>query len=61
VLGRTRAVLDWERPASVFAVAEGDNIGSSSSPSAASMFNRFSSRLGSESGMIVPGFDWLLV
>lgn len=61
VLGRTRAVLDCERPASVFAVAEGDNIGSSSSPSAASMFNRFSSRLGSESGIIVPGFDWLLV
>ena len=31
VSGRTRAVLDCERPARVFAVAEGDNIGSSSS------------------------------
>jgi len=57
VLGRTRAVFDWERPANVLAVAEGDNIGSSSSPSAANMFKRFSSRLGSESGIIVPGLD----
>ena len=31
VFGRTRAVLDCERPARVFAVVEGDNIGSSSS------------------------------
>jgi len=61
VFGRTRAVLDCERPARVFAVAEGESIGSSSSPSAASMFSRFSSRLGSESGMMVPGFDWLVV
>lgn len=61
MFGRTRAVLDCERPARVFAVAEGDNIGSSSSPSAASIFNKFSSRLGSESGMIVPGLVWLLV
>ena len=59
VSGRTRAVLDCERPARVFAVAEGDNIGSSSSQFAASIFNiynKFSSRLGSESGMMV----WLL-
>ena len=55
MLGNTRAVLDCDRPARVFAVAEGDNIGSSSSPSAAKMLRRFSSRLGSESGMMVPG------
>lgn len=61
MFGKTRAVLDCERPARVLAVAEGDNIGSSSSPSAANMFNKFSSRLGSESGIIVPGFDWLFV
>ena len=35
---------------------EGESIGSSSSPSAASMFSRFSSRLGSESGIMVAGF-----
>ena len=61
VFGRTRAVLDCERPARVFAVADGDNIGSSSSPSAASIFNKFSTRFGSESGMMVPGLVWLLV
>jgi hypothetical protein len=43
VLGSARAVL------------EVDSIGSSSSPSAASMFSRFSSRLGSGSGMMVGG------
>lgn len=55
VLGRARAVLDWDNPARVLAVVEGDSIGSSSSPSAASMFSRFSSRLGSVSGMMVAG------
>ena len=56
VLGSARAVFEWERPARVLAVVDGESIGSSSSPSAASMFSRFSSRLGSESGMMVAGF-----
>ena len=49
-------MLEWERPARVLAVVDGESIGSSSSPSAASIFSKFSSRLGSESGMIVAGF-----
>ena len=39
--------------------ADGDNIGSSS-PSAANILRRFSSRLGTVSGMIVPGLEWEL-
>ena len=37
VVSRTRAVLDCEKSSRVFAVPEGDNIGSSSFPFAASM------------------------
>lgn len=55
VLGRARAVLDWDSPARVLAVVEGESMGSSSSPSAANMLSRFSSRLGSLSGMMVAG------
>jgi len=59
VFGRTREVsidplTEEVNPARVRAV--GDNI-TSSSPSAASMLRRFSSRLGSGSGMIVPGLE----
>ena len=61
VLGSTRAVLDWLSPARVFTETDGDSMGSSSSPSAARMLRRFSSRLGSVSGMMVPGLEeaWL--
>jgi hypothetical protein len=56
VLGRTRDVSPpcVRRPAKVLAAVDGDSIGSSS-PSAVSMLRRFSSRLGSLSGMMVPG------
>ena len=61
VLGSTSAVLDWLSPARVFTETDGDSMGSSSSPSAARMLRRFSSRLGSVSGMMVPGLEeaWL--
>ena len=60
MFGRTKEVSmesfpDWVSPASVRAV--GDNIGSSS-PSAAKMLSRFSSKLGSESGIMVPGLEF---
>jgi hypothetical protein len=55
VLGRTRDVSPpCVSPAKVSAADEGDNMGSSS-PSAASILRRFSSRLGSLSGMMEPG------
>ena len=57
VLGRASAVLELVSPARVLAVVEGESIGSSSSPSAASIFSRFSSKLGSESGMMVAGLE----
>ena len=63
MLGRTRDVsidpfTEEVNPARVRAV--GDNI-ASSSPSAASMLRRFSSRLGSGSGIMVPGLELDLI
>ena len=55
VFGKIILVLDWLRPARVLTETDGDIMGSSSSPSAARMFRRFSSRLGSLSGIMVPG------
>lgn len=62
VLGSTSEVSielfpDDVNPARVRAV--GESIGSSS-PSAANMFNKFSSRLGSESGIMVPGLEFVV-
>lgn len=60
MLGSTRAAL--LRPDN--GLEEGDIMGSSSSlsaQSAARILSRFSSRLGSWSGMIVAGLDWTLL